>query len=85
MKFNPTTLGFAFAAAFAAVWVICSLLVMLFPGFMMAMTGHMGHANMEGLSWTLTPGGVILGLISWAVWGWLLGWLIGFFYNRFAK
>lgn len=85
MKFNPNILGLAFAAAFAVLWVICSLLVFGLPGYMMTMTGHMAHANLYDLGWTLTITGFLVGLVGWVVTAWATGWLIGFFYNKFAK
>lgn len=85
MKINSNALGMAFAAAFAFLWVICSLLVMVFPGFMMNMTGHMAHATLHDLGWTLTITGFLIGLVVWVITAWVTGWLIGFFYNKFAK
>jgi len=85
MKLTPNSFGMAFAAAFAILWVICSLLVALLPSFLMNMTGYMAHANLQDLGWTLTFSGFLFGLVGWIVTAWATGWLIGFFYNKFVK
>ena len=82
MKLDANKLALSFGGAAIVLWVICSALVALLAGPMMSMTGHMLHANMEGLSWTLTLAGFFVGLISWTVWAGLAGWLVGWLYNR---
>ena len=82
MKLDSNKLAFAFGGTAIVLWIICSALVALLAGPMMSMTGHMLHANMEGLSWTLTLVGFFVGLISWTVWAALAGWLVAWLYNR---
>ena len=48
---------------------------------MMSMSGYMIHANVEGLSWTMTWGGFVVGLLAWTICAAAVGWLIGWIYN----
>ena len=82
MKLDANKLALSFGSAAIFLWVICSALVALLAGPMMSMTGHMLHADMGGLNWTLTIAGFLVGLVSWTVWAALAGWLIGWFYNH---
>lgn len=85
MNLDENRLAVAFGTVTALLWVICSASVALMPGAMMAMTGHMFHASMEGISWTLTWPGFLLGLVAWVVWAAVAGWLIGWCYNRLGR
>jgi len=83
MKLDEKSLGLAAAASFAVLWVICSGLVALSPGYMMGMSGHMMHADFASMQWALTVPGFVYGLILWSVLAGVSGWLIAYFYNRF--
>lgn len=82
MELNPNKLAASIAAAFAVLWVVCSLLVALFPGSSMAVTGHMFHANLSAMTWTLTWNGFFIGLAGWAILGGIAAWLVATAYNR---
>lgn len=82
---NKTALANAAAVTSIILWIICSALVATLPSMMMTMSGHMLHADMTSVGWTLAPIGFVVGLIIWAAIAWVTGWLIGFFYNRFNK
>jgi len=83
MRLDEKSLGLAAAASFAVLWVICSGLVALSPGYMMGLTGHMMHADFGGMQWTLNITGFIYGLLLWCILAGAAGWLIAYFYNRF--
>ncbi|WP_286829201.1 MULTISPECIES: DUF5676 family membrane protein [Kordiimonas] len=83
MKLNVTALANAAAATAAILWIVCSLFVVLLPGMMMSMTGHMVHLEMQAYSWVVTLYGFAFGLVIWVVLAWTTGWLFGTFYNRF--
>lgn len=85
MKLNGIRCAIASGTAFAILWVICSAFVLLAPGPMIWIGGHMIHANLEAMRWTLTLGGLVTGLIAWSVLAAVTGWLIAAFYNRLAK
>ena len=83
MKLNATAMANAAAATAAILWIVCSLFVVLLPGMMMSMTGHMVHLEMQAYSWVVTLYGFAFGLVIWVVLAWTTGWLFGTFYNRF--
>jgi hypothetical protein len=84
MKLSAFSLAAAVAVAFALIWTLCSVAVLIFPSAMAMMTEHMIHADLTGFHWTLTWGGYLMGLISWVVWAGVTGWLAATVYNRIA-
>lgn len=82
IKINATKMGMAAALAFAIVWVICSLLVWIFPAVMMNMSGHMVHGDLSTMTWHMSVGGLLTGLIVWSVLAGFIAWLIATVYNR---
>lgn len=84
MKLNSLHLAVALAATTAISWIICSLLVWLFPRSMMSLTGQMLHLDISGLGWVLTLSGVIWGLILWSVTAGVFAWLAANIYNLLA-
>lgn len=78
-------LAIAFGIAAAILWIFCSALIALIPGPMMSITGHMFHANMGDIGWTLTLVGFVIGLVAWVVCAAATGWLIGWLYNRVER
>lgn len=84
MRIDAFKLGVATTTIFAAIWVICSALVVLIPGPMMQMSGHMLHADLSGLGWSMHWGGFFFGLMLWSLLPGLLVWAIAGLYNRFG-
>jgi uncharacterized membrane protein YbhN (UPF0104 family) len=85
MRIDAIKFGLATAITTAIVWVLCSILVLAMPSPMMNMSGHMVHANLNGMNWTLTFTGFVLGLISWSIWAGIFGWILAYFYNMLVK
>lgn len=85
MKLDTGRLAMALGGTTAIFWTVCSALVALFSGTTMAMTGHMFHLDVAGLSWTMTFTGFLVGLISWTVCAAIAGWLIGGIYNALGR
>jgi len=83
MKLNATAMANAAAATAAILWIVCSLLVVMLPGMMLSMTGHMVYLDMGAHSWVMSAYGFGFGLIIWVVLAWVIGWLVATFYNRF--
>lgn len=81
MKLNPMGLAIAAAVAFAIIWTVCTILVVVLPSAMSTMTGHMVHAHMDDFSWMLNWTGYLIGLAAWSAWAAATGWLIGITYN----
>ncbi|MBC8242326.1 MAG: hypothetical protein ISR50_16575 [Alphaproteobacteria bacterium] len=82
MKLDAVKLGVATAIVFAVIWVICSILVVLIPGPMMQMSGHMVHADLSNQGWSMHWTGFFTGLILWSAIAALLVWAIAQLYNR---
>ena len=85
MKIDASRLALALGGTTAVLWILCSILVVLFPGSMMSMTGSMLHADTQSFGWSLTLAGFLMGLVCWTVWAMAVGWLIGEIYNRFQQ
>ncbi len=82
MKIDAIKLGLATAIVFAVFWAICSLLVFSMPMGMMQMSGHMVHAELGHMSWTLTWGGFVFGLLAWSIVAGFTVRAIAALYNR---
>lgn len=82
MKLDTFKIGYATAAAFAIVWVVCSLLVIGLPSMMLGISGHMIHADFSGMQWHMSGLGFILGLFTWSVIAGIIAALVAFIYNR---
>jgi 2TM family of unknown function (DUF5676) len=85
MKIDSRALGLAFAVTATLIWVICSLLVVAMPNEMMSMSGSMFHADFANAMWTMTIVGFVVGLVIWTTTAFAIGWLVGAFYNKFAR
>ena len=82
MKINAAKMGMAAAMAFGIVWIICSLLVWVFPGAMMNMSGHMVHGDLSAMTWHMSMTGVLTGFFIWSVVAGFVAWLAVTVYNR---
>ena len=85
MKLNPNKFAIACAGAIVILWVICSAIVYFLPVAMMYFTGHMMHADLSAIAWTLTGTGFIVGLVAWAFCAWITAWLIAIIYNKLVE
>jgi hypothetical protein len=82
MKLDALKLGIATAIVFALFWVVCSILVVLIPIAMMQMSGHMIHADLGAMGWSMHWTGFVIGLVLWSMISGLLVWAIAGIYNR---
>lgn len=85
MKLNATAMANAAAATAAILWIVCSLLVVMLPGMMLSMTGHMVHLGMQSHSWVMSAYGFAYGFVIWVALAWITGWLLGTFYSKFGE
>ena len=79
---NRRKLAIASAVCAGVLWVICSLLVALFPNPMLQMTAHMLHVDVTQISWTLTWSGFLIGLLGWITLAGVTGIILSAIYNR---
>lgn len=82
MKLSSKMFGLAAAAAFAILWVLCSLIVLALPNASMTVTGHMVHADLSGWQWDMRLSGIVIGLVAWSVVAGAAAWLTAAIYNR---
>ena len=78
---RPIRLANAAAIAAAALWTVCTALVVLAPGPARWVTGQMLHADLSGMDWSLTFGGFVAGLVAWSVLAWVVAVAIGAVYR----
>lgn len=83
MTINALKFGVACALSVAALWIICSILVLVIPSLMLSMSGDMLHMELTEMGWHLTLSGVIKGTVGWFVVAGIGGWLLAVIYNRF--
>ena len=79
-KLNSLALGYAGAAISALGMLVMGILGN--AGMYRAAAEHMGEWHML---FSLSPLGIVGGMIEAAVWGFVGFWLFGVFYNAFAK
>ena len=84
MKLDTSKLFLATLVTFAAIWVLCTILVVLMPFGMMSLSGHMTHMDLQAMSWTMTTTGFFVGLVSWSVVPAAIVWAIASLYNRLS-
>ena len=76
----------AAAAVTGIVYVVCSLLVVVFPEFFKMVSQSWFHGIDIGLIWTGSPrGNFLLGIISAVIGMWLTGYAFAWLYNQFSK
>ena len=85
MKINALNFAVASAITAAVVWLFCSLFVWMVPGGMMNVTTNMMHMEMARSGWTISPLGVVWGLIAWSLFAGIFAWILATIYNLLTK
>ncbi len=86
MKLNEQAFANASAILTGLVYLVCSLLVALFPEFFRIVGQSWFHGVDLSLIWTGTPrGNFVLGFITAVVGTWLTGWAFAWVYNKLSK
>ena len=87
MKHEPIITANAIAGTVGVIYVVCRILVGLFPdlSFTIAQSWFHGIELTKMNSWNLSVGSFLLGLISSVITAWLVGYLFAFLYNFFLK
>jgi hypothetical protein len=84
MKHNPNATANAAAVTVGIIYVVCRLLVGLFPDLMMSIAQSWFHGITIG-TWSISTGNFIVGLISAVASAWVAGYLFAASYNSFLK
>lgn len=87
MKHNVSATANAAAVTVGVFYILCRLLVGLFPGLMFAAAQSLLHgmALTQVGTWNLSVSNFILGLITSMVSAWVVGYIFAVSYNSFAK
>lgn len=81
MKLNANKFALAAAISFAALWVLCTLLVAVLPSQAMHVSGAMLHSDMMTWGWDMHWSGLLIGLVAWSITAGLAAWLTATIYN----
>ena len=84
MRLDARAFGLAAGAVAAVLFTICAAAVAIAPEATTAIAGEMIHADLSGITRTLTFGNFVGGLICWSVGTTLTFWLVAAIYNRLA-
>lgn len=82
MRLDAKRLALATAMITAILWLLCSAAVSLAPAPTMMITGYMVHADLSTVSWSLSWGAVLIGLVAWTISTAVAAWLLAWTYNR---
>ena len=87
MKHDVTATANATSITIGAFYVICRVLVGIFPGFMFAIAQSLLHgmALTQVGTWNLSVGNFVLGLITSIVSAWIVGYMFATVYNAFVR
>jgi hypothetical protein len=80
---NKYILANTLAITSGLIWVACSAFVLLFPGLTNGIISWWLHGADVSLlgSRTITAGGFTIGLISFVLLGWVVGFVFGWIYQ----
>lgn len=84
MRLDTVALAKATAVVAALAYVLCALLVALAPGAFTSAVGYVAHADLSGLTRTLTWGSFAVGLIVWTLVCAFTIWATSTLYNRWS-
>jgi 2TM family of unknown function (DUF5676) len=82
MKLDARAFGLAAGTTAAALFLLCALAVAIAPGATTTFAGYMIHADLSGLSRSLTFGTFVGGLAFWGLGTAVTFWLVAAIYNR---
>lgn len=87
MQLNTKAFAYASATVMGVVDIVCAFVSLLAPDLALKLFGWLAHlVNVEQLAQgvSITWGGLIAGFIQAVVYGFLVGWIFAWTYNRFA-
>lgn len=84
MKLDVRAFAVAAAVVAAALFLICALFVALAPEETTAFAGHLIHADLSGISRSLTWSNFFGGLVCWTVGTGFVGAALAWLYNRLS-
>lgn len=85
MKLDIRAFAIATALVTAVLFVICAFFVALAPRETTAVAGYLVHADLSGLSRSLTWGNFFGGLVGWSVGTAIIAGATAWLYNRLVR
>lgn len=87
MKLDKLVIANSLALATAILWVICTVIVVILPGFSLTVTSWWLHGlNTSVLgSWNLTLANFLLGGIVLVISAWVAGYIFGWAWEVVSK
>ncbi|MBS3074759.1 hypothetical protein J4447_04910 [Candidatus Pacearchaeota archaeon] len=84
-RINASRFGLSFGIAGGIISLICGILLAIAPSFTISLFGAIFHGIdlSQIASKSVGIGGIILGIIEVFIIGYIFGWLVGVFYNKF--
>ena len=82
MKLNARSLFIATAVTTGILYLLCILFVLVVPQLTMAFFSSILHANLTGITFTVTWGNFITGLLFWSIGTGLYAAVVARLYNR---
>lgn len=82
MKLSSFRFGLAAACAVGVTWILCSILVLLFPSMSLNLGGSMMHIDLSNMTWQMGFAGFLLGLILWTLLAGIIASLTAVIYNE---
>lgn len=87
MDLEKKVIANAFALSMAILWVVCSALVYLLPGFTLLVTKWWMHGmDIEVMGvWNLTLSSFVWGGLTLTIGAWIMGYIFGWSWERVSK
>jgi len=82
MRLDPRAFGLSAGMVAAILFILCALAVWVAPEATTAMFGTLIHADLSGITRTLTLGSFVAGLVCWTVGTAITFAAVASFYNR---
>jgi len=91
LQVNKIALAHSLATISLVGYIICILVTVIFPESLMILFNSWFHGmDLSVLSpadgnWVFGTGSLVLGLVTFPIFGWITGYLIASLYNKFSK
>lgn len=82
MRINSVKLATVTAVYVAAVWVLCSVAIVVAPNALRTISGAMVHLDLSQWSWDMGLDTFVVGLLAWTLFSWVTVWSIVTVYQR---
>ena len=76
MNINSIKIATVTAGYVAAVWVLCSIAVVIAPDTLRYISGAMMHLDLSQWDWEMGMDTFVVGLLAWSFFSWVTVWCI---------